>query len=206
MYICKYCLRNLKKRYDTCPGCGASQFEEVKDFREKVIKDPPFGGYKIDFVNYEHEQGVGKVFKYIGYLIVLVIIFFAIFFVDFSYDMALLGLELVMLLFFLGLAIFFICDGNSRIKKSKKEIEKVKNLSKNGMLIKNLEYEIVTIGSNVNEPVYKIRVYYKNQSGIKVPFISDVKYGTALTGSTGTADLLVNPNDFSEYYIDFEIY
>jgi len=56
MYICKYCLRNLKKRYETCPGCGASQFEEVKDFREKVIKNPPLGGYKIDFVNYEHGQ------------------------------------------------------------------------------------------------------------------------------------------------------
>jgi len=149
---------------------------------------------------------MGKVFKYIGYFLVLVLFFSVIFFVDFSYGMELLGIVLVILLFFLGLAVFFIHDGNSRIKKSKKEIEKVKNLSKNGMLVKNLEYEIVTIGSNVNEPVYKIRVFYQNQSGIKVPFISDVKYKTALTGSTGTADLLVNPNDYSEYYIDFEIF
>ena len=74
------------------------------------------------------------------------------------------------------------------------------------MLIKNLDYELITIGASVLEPDYKIRVFYKNQSGIKVPFVSNIKYKTALTGSSGTADLLVNPNDYSEFYIDFEIF
>ena len=54
-------------------------------------------------------------------------------------------------------------------------------------------------------PVYCIKVLYDN-NGTEVPFVSNPKYSGKLGDIDGTADLLVDPNDFSNYYIDFEIY
>ena len=97
--------------------------------------------------------------------------------------------------------------GISNQSENEKEKEKVERLSKTGLLVKNLNYEIIYIGTqtNITKPVYKIKVFYENQTGVKVPFISNTKYDRVPTGSTGTADLLIDPSDFSNYYIDFEI-
>lgn len=207
MYICKYCLRNLKYQYETCPGCGASQFEKVADFREKVIKTPPAGGYKVELNSYNYELKNGKIFKYIGYVLIAIVVFLLIFFFDFRADKGIFLMVLTMLFFFLGLAIFFVKEGKSQEEKSSEAKKKVEKLSKSGMLIKNLDYEIINMGTDINitRPTYQIKVLYKNQTGVKVPFISNVKFDRVPTGVSGTADLLVDPSDYSNYYVDFEI-
>ena len=208
MYICKYCLRNLKNKYETCPGCGASQFEEVLDYREKVIKDPPQGGYRINLDSYYHEIKKAKIFKFIGYFFAILTVFLILYSIGYNFDKGIMLITLTMDAFYLGMAVFFIKIGSSQEKDIKQDIKKAEKLSKTGMLIKNLDYEILYIGvqANVTKPVYQIKVVYVNQTGVKVPFISNAKYDSIPTSSTGTADLLVDPNDFSNYYIDFEIF
>ena len=76
------------------------------------------------------------------------------------------------------------------------------------MLIKNLNYTIKPLDNQLKGPntVYVIQVIYEIEKGKTKCFISEPKYLTALGRDDGTVDLLVDPNDYTNYFIDFEIY
>ncbi len=208
MYICKYCQRNLKNFYEVCPGCGSSHFEKIPDFKEKVINTPPTGGYKLNLDSYKYEKKSTVPFVIIGYVLTIISIFFFFFFLRIKVEFEYALIFFAMLALFLGLGIFFLKDSINKQKKCDEDVKRVSKLAQNGMLIKNLDYEIISLGVQMDgvTPVYRVVVMYKNQSGVRVPFYSNPKYNTIPTGISGTADLLVDPNDFSNYYIDFEIY
>lgn len=94
------------------------------------------------------------------------------------------------------------------IQSSNKKMDRVKYLAENGMLIKNLKYTIKPVKKNETGPMatYKIQVIYEIEKGKTMCFESEPKYLTALGRDDGTVDLLIDPNDYTNYFIDFEIY
>ena len=215
MLVCCYCGRNFKNEYDVCPGCGSHTFKKVVSSNNIVIKSPPVNGYNIEIDSYEKSKKLTNIFKWVGLIIVIIMPIFDLPFIisgislldeDYSFGIQFILVPLVISLIFIIIGIGFIVVAFKVKKNTNREIERVKKLAQTGILIKNLSYELVPSGTIINGvPVYCIKVLYDN-NGTEVPFVSNPKYSGKLGDIDGTADLLVDPNDFSNYYIDFEIY
>ena len=225
MYRCEYCNRHLKKKYDNCPGCGGSSFKKVQNYGEVIIKEPPKDGYKINTINYKFERDSHKPLSFIGRLgIVFLLPFILVFIVLFifvlspsSSDNAFTYVTTLLMFIIFGCIIFSVYKAFSDtfFKKAKeikdtsdKKLNKLDYLAKHGMLIKNLKYNIKPADKKIEgrNTKYKIQVIYEIEKGKTMNFESETKYLTALGRDDGTVDLLIDPNDYSNYFIDFEIY
>ena len=235
MYKCNYCGRHLKKKYDKCPACGSNSFKKINNIGQYVIENPPKDGYKINIENYKMQKKPGKFILAIGIFILLYVIGFVSVFVFFgtSDKMDIFNIVFIFLLYntaeikpcsskrhaFGLFGLVFLIAGFKTFydiyKESKKitnpvnrNIKKTKELSKNGILIKNLNYKIKPVDKRIKGPltVYKIQVLYEVEKGKTKCFESEPKYLTALGRDDGTVDLLLDPNDYNNYFIDFEIY
>ncbi len=215
MYRCKYCNRHLKKKYDKCPACGSNSFEKINNIGQYVIKTPPKDGYKVNIENYKIEKKPGKIILLIGIFILFYILGFSSTFIFFSSDEELDIFNIVFVLFGLIFLIVGFKTFYDFYKESKKitnpvnrNIKKAKELSKNGILIKNLNYKIKPVDKRIKGPltVYKIQVLYEVEKGKTKCFESEPKYLTALGRDDVIVDLLLDPNDYNNYFIDFEIY
>jgi hypothetical protein len=213
MYKCNYCNRHLKKKYDKCPACGSNSFEKINNIGQYVINTPPKDGYKINLKNYKIQKMPGK-FLLIGTLIIVLnLIAMVSFFTIGGYET---NEEIIFSLVFLAIFIILalICtfrifrEANNIMGPVNKNIKKAKELSKNGILIKNLTYKIKPVDKRIKGPrtIYKIQVIYEVEKGVTKNFESEPKYLNALGRDDGTVDLLLDPNDYSNYYIDFDIY
>lgn len=193
MYKCKYCGRYLKNNYNNCPGCGSINFEKVNIFGVTKITQVPQGGYQIKTSNLKRSNFLGILFAFIGGIFTL------------------MGLVMAFLMGFLILfslfGLIFLVIGLWLIKMNNDKVKKVERLAFTGVLIKNLNYELKKTGNEVmGVPVYAIEVIYENETGVKIPLRSEPKYDGVLSRNDGTVDLLIDPNDISNYFIDFEIY
>ena len=84
-----------------------------------------------------------------------------------------------------------------------KKERKLKHLEEHGTLIRNLPCRVVPTNTYVNEePVINIELDYVGPDGELIVF-KQKKIG--YYDDAKTADLLIDPNDLSMYYIDFEI-
>ena len=212
MYKCNYCNRYLKEKYDECPGCGSTSFKKVASFTHKIIKTPPKGGYKVNINNFKYEKKYLTVPKWIGLIYIIFILMF-------SGSFILIGIQNkgIGIMFVIG-GIFFIVAGTKEIRKFLKqffnkekdinnEIDRIKKLASQGMLIKNLPYELKLVDeTNLRKPIYCIKVLYEIEKGRTLSLTSEPKHLSALGRDNGTVDLLIDPSDYSNYYIDFEIY
>ena len=215
MYICNYCKRVLKDEYEKCLGCGGSSFQTKSYLGEVIINYPPKDGYKVNIENYKIQKKPGKIILLIGIFILFYILGFSSTFIFFSSDEELDIFNIVFVLFGLIFLIVGFKTFYDFYKESKKitnpvnrNIKKTKELSKNGILIKNLNYKIKPVDKRIKGPltVYKIQVLYEVEKGKTKCFESEPKYLTALGRDDGTVDLLLDPNDYNNYFIDFEIY
>ena len=222
MYKCNYCGRYLKNQYDVCPGCGSSSFETKSFMGEKVIKTPPNGGYIIQTKDFVKAKKTAKFLTWFGIIWIVFTVMSTLPFLviglislinlaseDFGAEF---GLAFILLpsaidIIFIAVGVLLIVCGKKEEKKHQTEIDRVQKLAKTGTLVKNIPYEIErsSITDN-NGPVYQIKITYKNASGVEIPLLSNPKYGGVLGSKSGTADLLIDENDYSNYYIDFEIY
>ena len=108
---------------------------------------------------------------------------------------------------FVIISIIFISISKSMKKKAQENILRVKKLAMEGFLVKNMPYKLVSSGTIINnQPIYCIQVEYENPSGQKISLQSEPRYNNKLSDKNGTVDLLIDPNDYSNYYIDLEIY
>jgi len=193
MHICNYCKRVLKEDYETCPGCGSSDFSNKSFLGEIVIKEVPKGGYKPNLNEYKKRS------YFSSFLILLSLLFY--FFLQYYFYPLIFSPLLAGLVFIIPSIIYKY--------KIQKKINKIKRLSKIGILVKAIPYNIVKIKrdySNNNVPKC-IEVIYDNSAGIGIPLYSDVKYDIdEKYRKYKTVDLLIDPNDYSNYYIDYEIY
>ena len=202
MHICNYCGRYLKEEYEQCPGCGGSSFTNKAFLGEQIIEKPPEGGYKLDMNNLIKSKRVATIFIWIGIGIILFSIISCIPFL-------LLGIkEIVSFILpgdFIGIIMIVIAANNRKnINRSIKRIEK---LAKTGILVKGMPYKLVNTGTMVMGRYYKcMEVKFKNSAGIEIPLYSETKYNDEEMKNDKTADLLIDPDDYSNYFIDFEIF
>lgn len=217
MYICEYCGRYLKKKYDKCPACGSTSFKKVQSIGEVVIKEPPKDGYKVNLKNFKYERKAHRPSTIAG---LWVLVFGLVFCSAFAYvglttvdeesrwiGYIFVGFAIFAFIAIIGMAAAFFGASKGIISGSNKDIDKVKYLAQHGMLIKNLKYKIKPDGiAQGDKTVYRIQVIYEIEKGKTKCFESEPKYLTALGRDDGTVDLLVDPNDYSNYFLDFEIY
>lgn len=95
---------------------------------------------------------------------------------------------------------YWFTNAYMNFKNSKRGIEKYNSLIKNGMLIKNVKYTLLpTSIPNLN----KLKVEYTTSDGIALNLVSQKVYSG--TPDDKDADILVDKNDFGNYFIDLEI-
>lgn len=190
MYVCNYCKRVLKDTYEKCPGCGGSSFSTKSYLGETIINNPPKDGYKISIRNYKKKIRDLNILIVVGiiFTIFLLIIFFPFFVFPIMFGIIIISLLV------------------KTKKKVKKDIKKIEKLCKKGILVKGMKYKIVNTGTMVAGHYYKcIEVNYKNVNGIEIPLYSETKYDID-KHKKDTVDLLIDPDDYSNYFIDYEIY
>lgn len=213
MYICEYCGRYLKEKVDKCPGCGGSKFTKTQNIGEIVIKNPPKGGYKVNLVNFKEEKKAYTPLILIGVTIFISILFFSLSFFKIGKGNGVLGIPFILFGIFAIIsgfieALAILSPAGKMRHKSNKNMSKIKQLSQKGILIKNLRYSIKPVDNKIDGPntVYYLSVVYEIEKGKTMNFKSEPKYLTALGRDNGTVDLLIDPNDYTNYFIDFEIY
>lgn len=214
MYECDYCGRVLKNAYETCPGCGAVKFSKTKDSGPMKITKVPEGGYKLKKKNLKKDSFVWKFLLIFGIFWILITSSSALIFliVDSSImnDTGESFFGIFPLLFdipFLLVGIGIIIAAISSYRHYKEKLNKIDKLAHVGVLIKNLPYEVKPSGTVINGvPIYCLVVEYKFDNGTTIPLRSEAKYDGRLAREDGTVDLLIDPNDTSNYFIDFEIY
>lgn len=216
MYICRYCGRNLKKEYDTCPGCGSSSFERIEESGVVKITTPPKDGYNIKIKGYEKTRKISNIFMIAGILTVVFMIIFEIPFLvggllaletDQEFGLSFIFISAPITLIFILVGIGFVFGGYKNKRRAEKNIQRITKLARTGTLIKNLPYVLVDSGVYINnESIKCIEVIYKKDNNKTIPLRSEPKYDYHLHKNEGTVDLLIDPQDETNYYIDIEIY
>lgn len=107
---------------------------------------------------------------------------------------------------FLIIPVVFLIVGIVQIKKSISKSKIAKELAKSGVLVKNLPYNLVNSNISVNNvPLKCIYTTYKFPDGILREIKSEALKGHILSDADGMCDLLYDPNNYDNYFIDFEI-
>ncbi len=201
MFICNYCNCVLKNEYETCPNCGGSSFKTKAFLGETIIETPPKGGYKIDVSNFKRKIRNANIAIVVGSILTFILTVMNLpFLILFSsaFFIAIVPFEAI-----IGLIVLFI--GISEKRKTKKAMYKALKLSKEGILVKAMPYELINTGTYVAGKYYKcIMVKFKNSAGIEIPLYSETKFKNNINDDT--VDLLIDPNDYSNYFIDYEIF
>ena len=216
MYKCNYCGRYLKNEYESCPGCGSTHIEKLNDTGVLKITDVPEGGYKINLNNIKKDNLGGVVLTIMGVVFLVMsatsLISFIVtdVFINSQLEEGVFSISIFSTLFdipFIIVGILMLVGANKLKKKHKEKIEKIKYLSQHGVLIKNLQYHVKPTGTVINgRAIFCIEVMYKHENGTEIPLTSEGKFDGKLSREDGTVDLLIDPNDISNYFIDFEIY
>ena len=102
--------------------------------------------------------------------------------------------------------LLFVAFGVIIIVGVNKKIKKVNYLSKNGILIKNLKYTLEPTGEIINNrTIVAPAVDYTLSSGVVVHLKGYGRYDGKFSDEDGFVDLLIDPNDINNYFIDFNI-
>ena len=219
MYRCDYCKRYLKKKYDTCPACGGDKFTRFESYDYQVIKEPPEGGYKIDLTNYKIHKKPYSIPKWIMLLFVIIAVLFSGVFIKTGIDLfkegdgEIVG-GVIFIIFGIVMIISIITSTIKELKpflyeekKINNSMENIKKLKTKGILIKNLPYELkIADKKQIGKKIYFIHVIFEIEKGHTLSLKSEPRYLGTLGRENGTVDVLIDPDDYKNYYIDFEIY
>ena len=105
-----------------------------------------------------------------------------------------------------GVGVLFGAVGFIFLNQSRKHIKKAKYLSQNGKLIKGIPYTMENSNIVVNgRTIQKIAIDYPLPDGQVVHLTGYPRYDRKYEDEDGLVDLLIDPNDPNNYFIDFEI-
>ncbi len=215
MLKCNYCNRNFKEEYKNCPGCGSNSFKKIEDKLDYVIETPPKGGYKL--INMDefkiNESDKNALMNVLIFIILFILIFidiiFLLIFNKYLFQLPFLITFLVINgIFFLFIILLLV--GKKKInldnRMTKREI-----LQQKGVLYKNLPYTVETYtwkDSDGNKHTsYRIVIVHKMKDGQERIFKSKGKSSQkSYLSNNGTADLIVDPTNYDNYFVDIEIY
>lgn len=100
----------------------------------------------------------------------------------------------------------FAVIGFFNIVKIHKRIKVINNLNQNGKLVKNLPYTMEDTRVEVdNVRIFRPVINYTLPNGIVVQLKGDGRNDGKKSDQDGFVDLVIDPNDYNNYYIDFEI-
>ena len=154
--------------------------------------------YKVDRKNLKKERNVNLLLGAVG-LIFLMIGFFM--FGDKDSSVSFSGLIIFVL--FCGLLIWLGIDG---VKKYNEKMTKLDYLEQYGRVERGLEYRMEPTGTIVNgKPIFRLVVDYELDSGAIITLHSEGRYDHKLVDADGLVDVLIDPNNPNNYYIDFHI-
>ncbi len=205
MYQCIYCGNRTDDNNSPCTGCGSKDFKKYEPEKPTVITRPPQGGYTLKINNgeynrYREEQDKKKLKKvFIGMVIMFII------FVFYIYKNTYSPMFPILLVMF-GVILFTTILLAPKIIKRFYERRNYKHdhLARNGILVKNLPYKVITRDfPNHNYKFCTLEVKYEingeMQTFMSHPFFDD-------NFPKDKVDLLYDPDDLSNNYIDFNIY
>ena len=70
-----------------------------------------------------------------------------------------------------------------------------------------MEYVICNSQKLINGKIkVELKINYITKTGLEVPFTSEFNVESKKIKENNTIDLLFDPNDYTNYFIDFEIY
>ncbi len=119
-----------------------------------------------------------------------------------EYDLSTAGF----LYIFIGISGFILAIGLYFLVKNFRIKNRFKSLSTKGKLIKGLPYTVKTTNSYLNgHQGEKIIVTYTTPSGETKEFVGKTRYDLDNIENTDVVDLLVDPDNYNNYYIDFDI-
>lgn len=114
--------------------------------------------------------------------------------------------EIIFLAIFFSVSIISILVAVIGIIKMNTKIRKIKKLNKYGKLVKKLPYTLENSNFYINgRPLKKIVVKYTLPSGEVTTLYSVKNYDSRTFDADGFADLIIDENDPTNYFLDFEI-
>ena len=203
MRICNYCGRGFRKDIESCPGCGSNSFTEHPNRGEYVITTPPKRGYSIRTTYYTQN------------LLMVTLLVILDFFVALSFTRAVVD-EVIhygfitaindlianwFILLFIIIPILLIVWGLGKMNELNEKIAKLRIISFNGVLVKHLPYTL----EQISEKQYLIKIEYETPSGQMINLVSEPKGDDFIHDADGKADLLIDPNDYSNFFIEVNI-
>jgi hypothetical protein len=109
-------------------------------------------------------------------------------------------------LILIGIPLIFIAVPVIALIVARRKIAKIKILCQHGQLIKNLPYTLEDSNTTVNNNrLQRIVVKYTPPNGIEITLKGDPRWDRKTSDADGKVDLLIDPNDPKNYYIDFNI-
>ena len=110
------------------------------------------------------------------------------------------------LLIGVALGALVLVIGIVMLKNNLNVVKKAKYLSKHGKLIKGIPYRMVDTNTIINNRrVQRIEINYTLPSGSTIILVGNPRYDFKTFDDDGLVDLLIDPNDPNNYFIDFEI-
>ncbi|MBR2828175.1 MAG: hypothetical protein IKE70_02975 [Bacilli bacterium] len=187
----------MRNKVDNCYSCGSNDFYENEKDKILIIKTPK-EGFKISTIYEEEQLSKYKKYKKIG-LLTLPIYFLGILMIWFP---------LVSIIYFyivlniIIITLFMLISGFYGENHYKKEIRRLNKLKYNGTLVKNLSYSIKSINNNYYKCVVSFQMDHNTKS---IKLTSNKMFATELFYKDNLIDVLINPNDYNDYYIGFDI-
>ncbi len=198
MQVCNYCGRNLRNHYDHCPGCNSTDFTFKPDEKTPYfVNTPPKDGYKINHSIYEETFAGGEMNGYtILGIMIACFLSIGIFMYAFT-ENGMIALGLFVGAVIITTPLFII--GHKKTSVARTEQNRKKKLSKEGILVKNIPFVQVPDTNTV-------QVDFIAPNGQRLVLNSDSRIDILKYALDGKVDVLLDSSDYSNYYIDVEIF
>lgn len=151
--------------------------------------------YNINYKIIKKNIGFYRVFFIIGIFILIA-------------EICMFGVENIIspLLIFMILPFSFIIVGLKNMSKEIKRLKQVEELNRKAVLYKNVPYVLERTNMKVNNVrLRKPVINFQLPGGISIRLEGDPRHDTAQIPREGLIDVLIDPNDTSNHYIDFNI-
>ena len=104
-----------------------------------------------------------------------------------------------------SLGILIAITGVKEILNYRREMKRFDYLERNGKLVRGLKYTVIVTRKTSKRKILNVAVDYELESGSFVKLVANWRYYFLANKGRVDVDLLIDPNDLNNYYIDFDI-